>query len=675
MNSLQGNSTLAPSSPSEHQVHFNTLGRSDGAAIRNLPSSDDIVSLNPADIEYFSANPVNQQPVAVSSAHGTAPRHDQDAQASIHQFSKGNWLKRLLGKGHTITPAEHGVLDEKHEHAAENNAVAQNRAQQETFNEKTSPNLEATESKRTMWQRFVDEFRKNYCPRKSPPLILPSGPTDKEKYSYIDMKRWPILLCGLLSALSLSAGAWLFVKTKYYFFWYALYAFYSEIYIFASFFVTAFGESFDLEGHNKKKESFPLTEETAPTVDIFLPVCKESIEILENTWKHVAALKYPAGKMKPIVCDDGAQESVKRLAERFGFDYVVREDRPVLKKAGNMRHAFAVTEGTFFVVFDADFCPRPDFLLELIPVHLENPNIAIVQTPQFFRAPPEQSWIEQGAGSVQEYFYRLVQPCRNTWGGAICVGSNAVYRRESLEAVGGTAPAECSEDVHTGFFAVNRGWSLVYVPIVLACGVCPDTPRAFFSQQMRWCTGSLSLLTHREFWRSNLHWKKKACYLSGMMYYSTTATAAFFNPLPAPVLLWTRPELFKYYNLFFAFPSLFTGLITIRLWARAPYTLSVQYSQVIMAYAYFNSFLDRIFGTKLVWAPSGDNKAHKNHRYRNMRILAWCWTIAHNTLLITGVVYRICGGLAWYQVIPALALDVYNFVVVHRFLFYRHAKE
>ena len=540
---------------------------------------------------------------------------------------------------------------------------------------KDATNIPNIKPKRSLWQRLVDEYRKNYCPRESPSLILPSCPTDSEKYSYTNMNRIPILLAGIISALSLSVGAWLFIHVKWYFFWYAIYAFYSEIYIFASFFITLFGKPFDLKGHNKKKKDHLLTEEAAPTVDIFLPVCKEPLEILGNTWKYIAELQYPASKLRRYVLDDGAQDSVRLLCERFGFTYIVRPDRPTLKKAGNMRHAFANSSGDFFVVFDADFCPRSDFLLELIPIHLADPKIAIVQTPQYFRAPGEQTWIEQGAGSVQEFFYRLIQTCRNTWGGSICVGSNAVYRRESLEAVGGTAPAECSEDVHTGFYAVNRGWRLFYTPLVLACGICPDTPRAFFSQQMRWCTGSLSLLTHRDFWRSKLTWRQKACYLSGMMYYSTSATAAFFNPLPAPILLWARPELMKYYNLFFAFPSLITGLIIIRWWARSRYTLSVQYSQVVMAYAYTQSFWDRFFGTKLAWVPSGDNKAHKNNRYRNMRILAWAWTITHNTVLITGAAYRICGGLHWYHVVPALVLDFYNFIVIHRFLFYRHARD
>ena len=88
---------------------------------------------------------------------------------------------------------------------------------------------------------------------------------------------------------------------------------------------------------------------------------------------------------------------------------IVRRDRPLLKKAGNLRHAFAQTTADAIAIFDADFCPRPDFLKETVPYFGHDSSIGIVQTPQYFRYRKEQTWIEQGAGITQEFFYRLVQ--------------------------------------------------------------------------------------------------------------------------------------------------------------------------------------------------------------------------------------------------------------------------
>ena len=81
------------------------------------------------------------------------------------------------------------------------------------LNEKTPQNAGELK-KRGLGERLYDEFRKNYCPREEPPIILPTAPTDKEKYCYIKMNRVPLMVCGIFSLLALTAGAWLFVKTS-----------------------------------------------------------------------------------------------------------------------------------------------------------------------------------------------------------------------------------------------------------------------------------------------------------------------------------------------------------------------------------------------------------------------------------------------------------------------------
>lgn len=374
-----------------------------------------------------------------------------------------------------------------------------------------------TGKKPGIFRRMYLAFRRTYNPIEEPPLILPTGPTDEEKKLYLKTNRVPLYVFGVFSFLSLSAGMWLFTLSAYWFLWYGVFTAFMNLYLIISYFVGIIGKDWDYEAHVKRVENHPITEENAPTVDIFLPCCKEPLEVLENTYKHIVKLDWPRDKLKVHVMDDGAMEEVRTLATSYGFNYDIRDDRPRLKKAGNLRWTFKKTHGDFFCIFDADFCPRPDFIKELIVEHLDDDKTAVVQSPQFFRVTEEQTWVEQGAGAVQELFYRVVQVNRDRWGASICVGSNAVYRREALEAVGGTAEIGYSEDVHTGFGAVNRGWKVKYVPLCLATGVCPNSPRAFFSQQMRWARGSTTLLTNPEFWKSTLTLMQKICYLSGFL--------------------------------------------------------------------------------------------------------------------------------------------------------------
>lgn len=40
---------------------------------------------------------------------------------------------------------------------------------------------------------------------------------------------------------------------------------------------------------------------------------------------------------------------------------------------------------------------------------MDDPKVAITQTPQFFQERAEHTWIERGASQVQEMFYRWCQ--------------------------------------------------------------------------------------------------------------------------------------------------------------------------------------------------------------------------------------------------------------------------
>jgi cellulose synthase/poly-beta-1,6-N-acetylglucosamine synthase-like glycosyltransferase len=448
-----------------------------------------------------------------------------------------------------------------------------------------------------------------------------------------------------------------------------------EIYLLIFFVIGYVGKDFNLKEHNTLLEEHSYPSDKLPLVDIYLPCCHEPLEILENTYKHVQKLTY--GNFKVWVLDDGGLDTVKRLAESYGFNYITRDNKPHLKKAGNLRYAFTKTEGDFFVIFDADFCPRTDFIENTVVYMNKFKDIAIVQSPQFFRPCAEQTWVEQGGSATQELFYRVVQVNRDRWGGAICVGSNAMYRREALVEVGGTAEIGHSEDVHTGFYAVTRGWRVKYIPLALACGISPDTPKAYFSQQMRWCSGSTSLLINSDFWTSNLTIIQKVCYLSGMMFYASSAAMAILNTLPGLLLLAFNPKVVMWYNCAFVVPSLVYSVFFFRMWSRQKYNFNCNFVFTIQQYAYLMAIKDRVFNTTALWVPSGDNKAHEgakkkggNNKYRNMRIFCAVWLLSSTGGMIAGTVVRVGQGYHWYNFFPLLLLDGYSLFIAHRFILF-----
>ena len=157
------------------------------------------------------------------------------------------------------------------------------------------------------------------------------------------------------------------------------------------------------------------------SVDVFLPSAGEDLAVLANTFLHVSRLEW-AGPITVYVLDDSAQESVRELAWQHGFFYLTRPNRGYLKKAGNLRFGYEHSTGDFIAIFDADFVPEPDYLLQLMPYTTEE-DIAIVQSPQYFDTHPRMNWVQSAAGATQILFYRWVQPARDRSDAAICAGN------------------------------------------------------------------------------------------------------------------------------------------------------------------------------------------------------------------------------------------------------------
>lgn len=454
--------------------------------------------------------------------------------------------------------------------------------------------------------------------------LLPLPPDDREKYSYARRGSKILVVFSTLSFLALVYSQILMTRLSPWMWSYVPFLGFTIIYFLISQISTASTPEFDLPGHRKLAAAW--APEEYPAVDVLLPVCGEPVPVLRNTWENVAAMRdHYKGRVTAYVLDDSSSPQLQKLAGSFGFVYAGRANRGWYKKAGNLLYGYRISHAPYILLLDADFAPRPDFLDEVLP-HMEaDPSLGIVQTPQFFRVLDQQSWMERGAGAVQELFYRNIQTSLSTFEGAICVGTCALYRRAALEANGGMTLIEHSEDVHTGFDLYRKGWRLRYLPLALSTGVCPDNVAAYVNQQYRWCSGNMSMLGSKKFWSTKLPWRVRLSYLSGFFYYVHTALATFVVPLVPLALMVFWPQEMRVQNLVWVIPGLIYAGLLFPLWHRAPYRLEAYAARMVYGWAHVFTIWDVLRRRRMGWQPTGSS-SKKQGRNRRFWIGMTAWT-------------------------------------------------
>jgi cellulose synthase (UDP-forming) len=499
-------------------------------------------------------------------------------------------------------------------------------------------------------------------PEPEPQAVLPLPPSEPEKYAYVRRHQWFLTLWALACFPPLIYTQYAIIRATG---WYWLVPPFLLFAIMVMLMVVldGFSRSFDLDEHKRIVAAWK--PEHYPSVDVFLPVCGEPVDVVWNTWKHVAIMAhYYPGEVTAYVLDDGASPELKKLAQAMGFAYAVRPNRGWFQKAGNLKYGFEVSDGEYILLLDADFTPRPDLLDEALPYMDAFPQIAIVQTPQFFRVLDHQTWVERGAGTLQEHFFRSIQTSRTRKGAATCCGSCAVYRREALEQNGGMSLAQHSEDLHTGFDLMTRGWQLRYVPVTVATGNSPDNVLAFLNQQYRWCSGTLSLITARKFWRAKLPLTTRLVFLQAYVSFLNSAIYTFLGPALAIVmLLFIQKDIHLRY-LVFALPVLLYGLLIFPAWHRVPYRLEAWSVRLIVGWSHVFVYWDLLRRKPQGWTPSGTGAKKQDNRRRYwIGITLWSGGTA---LAWTALAFWRMVTMSSYDFIGPFILGAFQFAIVGR---------
>ena len=491
---------------------------------------------------------------------------------------------------------------------------------------------------------------------------LPKPPGDAEKYEYFGRQRRWVFAYLMVAAAGILYGyihvaehAWVVAPLM----WLLLMVMVPPVVV--NFWLRIGRPRLTLAEHRATVASY---REGGETVDLFLPSCGESLTLLNNTFYYASQLEW-SGTKTVYALDDSVREQVRDLAESYGFRYVVRPNPGEMKKAGNLLHALAISDGDFIAVIDADFAMRSDFLYETMP-YFSDAAIGIVQTAQCFDdMDPSLGHIQRYAGTLQNIFFRYIQPARDRYRAAICAGTNLVYRRSAVVAAGGFAQVPMGEDVHSGVKLWWAGYETRYLQLSLARGVAPVDFPSLANQQARWCRSSMMVMVDRYFVETNFNWKQRAAFWAAFLYYMSSAALLITGPFPALAMIWFFPtRIFPHNYLpmlpalaatFFVFPMLSRG------WRPTIYRVFV-----INSCCHMYSVWYAIRGRLAEWVPTGASPRAGRVPVIVNRILC-TWIVLVEVLFWVGLALRVhelgwkpfwatelLGGVQLYMLLPLL---------------------
>jgi len=407
--------------------------------------------------------------------------------------------------------------------------------------------------------------------------------------------------------------------------------------------------------------SWPLKLGGEPiSVAVFITVYGEPLDVIRRT---ATAAKEIWGEHTTWILDDGRSDDVRAMAAEIGVQYIRRLSSGGAK-AGNVNHALSQVKTDYFCIFDADFVARPEFLYQTLPF-FNDTNVAFVQTPQSYGN--MNTLISRGAGYMQAVFYRFVQPGRNHFNAAFCVGTNVVFRRTAIDDVGGIYTDSKSEDVWTSLMLHERGWRSIFIPDVLAVGDAPETIEDYTKQQLRWATGGFEILfTHNPFSpRHPLTMDQRLMYFVTATHYLTGIAPGLLLMVPAlevffdlrPVVLGTT---FTTWALYYA------GFYVMQI-LLAFYTLgSFRWQVLLLSAASFPIYLQALFnaftGKEQSWHVTGGAGRRKSP-FNFIRPQVYLFTF----LLLTSVV-SIWRDLSNAQLSLATTWNLVNTLTIGAFL-------
>lgn len=310
-----------------------------------------------------------------------------------------------------------------------------------------------------------------------------------------------------------------------------------------------------LINHWKQQHTFRHYDVPKGSVDIFLTVVNEPIEIFERTLKAATDINYEDKKV--YVLDDGPSENILKLCKKYNAIYLARNSNKHYK-AGNLNFGLQQSSGDYILVIDADQMAYPTIIKDLIGYFSNSSKLAILSTRQSFYNVPENDF------NHDSMFYEHMQTGKNIDNAAISCGSGVFYRRSALKVIGGFQIWNIVEDLYTSYVFHSFGYESLYINEIYTKGLAPQDLSTIYKQRGTWALDTLRLFFYKSpFFFRGLTFRQRLHYTEiALAYIVSAVTIPIFFLLPIITLYFNHyivlnPEQYLQYRL----PSLALILI------------------------------------------------------------------------------------------------------------------
>lgn len=239
----------------------------------------------------------------------------------------------------------------------------------------------------------------------------------------------------------------------------------------------------------------PALHGSLPTVTVQLPIYNEAA-VVARLLHAVALLDYPRDRLQVQVLDDSTDETsaivanvLAQLPSDLAITHVRRGDRAGFK-AGALAHGLRRSTSELIAVFDADFVPPADFLVQLAPVFGDE-RVGMVQA-RWEHLNPTHNLLTSMQRLLLDGHFVIEHWARAATGRFFNFnGTAGVFRRACIEEAGGWQHDTLTEDLDLSYRAQLGGWRFVYRPDAACPAELPVRMNDFLGQQHRWAKGAV----------------------------------------------------------------------------------------------------------------------------------------------------------------------------------------